>query len=174
MPRTLLRAATPACAAFLVMPALGRAADVAAVGDKAVIVPYGDWIVAGGQVAAAVLVPLLVAAILWAVRTTVPVLGAFVSQALVERLVENVTAYAQNAVAGAVKGKVLDIPTGSAVIAQAAQRAVDQAPGWLLKEAGGPAGIAEKVFRTLHLADDATAGTVLAPALQAVRAARTV
>lgn len=167
MLRKLALAATFACAALLVTPAF--ATDITAAGDKAVVLPWGDWIVAVGNEASAILVPVLVAAILWALRTYVPVLGAFVSQSLVERLVQNVAAYAQNAVAGAVKGRALDVPTGSAVIAQAAQRAVDQAPGWLLKEAGGPAGIAEKVFRTLHLADEATAANVLAPALKAVR-----
>lgn len=138
----------------------------------AVILPYGDWIVGAGQTVTAVLLPILIGGIMWALRTYVPVLGLFVSQSLVERLVRNVTDYALNAIAGAMKGKELDVPTGSAVITKATQHAVDQAPGWLLKMAGGPTGVAEKVFRALHLDDKATAANTLAPALVAVPAAK--
>lgn len=168
MLRQLALAATLACA--LLVPASALAAGVA---DTTVLVPYGDWIVALGDTLGGVLVPMLAAALLWTLRTYAPVLGLFASQALVERLVRNAADYGLNAVAGAVKGRVLDVPTGSAVIAKAAQRAVDQAPAWLLKAAGGPAGIAEKVFRSLPLAENATAAAVLAPALRAIRAGRT-
>lgn len=161
-------AALPCAALALLVPAAGSAL---AAGDPAVSVPWGDWVVAAGDGASAILVPALVAGILWAARAYLPILGTFLSQSLVERLVRNAADYALNAVAGAVKGRALDVPTGSAVIAKAAQRAIDQAPGWLLKEAGGPAGVAEKVFRTLHLDGNATAASVLAPAIRAIRSA---
>ncbi len=176
MLRQLALAATLACAVLvpLLVPRPVLAAGVATLGDKAVLVPYGDWIVGLGDTLGGVLVPVLAAALLWSLRTYMPVLGLFASQALVERLVRNAADYGLNAVAGAVKGRVLDVPTGSQVIAKAAQRAVDQAPAWLLETAGGPAGIAEKVFRSLPLAENATAAAVLAPALRAIRAGRAV
>ena len=161
----------PCLCALALLCAVARpalAAEVRAVGDAAVVVPWGDWIVAGGGLASSILVPVLALAATWAIHAYVPLVGSFVSQALVERLVQNAAGYAQNAVAGAAKGRTLDVPTGSAVIAKAAQRAVDQAPAWLLREAGGPAGVAEKVFRALHLDETATAANTLAPALQAL------
>ena len=85
-----------------------------------------------------------------------------------QRMVQNAIDYATNAVDGAVKGQQLTIPVGSAVIAQATQRVLDQAPSWLLKAAGGPKGVAEKVFRVLHLEPGSTAATVLAPVLAAL------
>jgi hypothetical protein len=59
-----------------------------------------------------------------------------------------------------VKGQALTIPVGSAVIAKAVQRVVEAA--------GGPNGVAELVFRTLHLQDGATAADTLAPAQAAI------
>ena len=56
----------------------------------------------------------------------------------------------------------------SAVIAKAVQRALDAAPSKVIAAAGGPQGIAERVFRTLHLEEGATAANVLAPALAAI------
>ena len=136
----------------------------------AVVVPYGNWIVEVGQTLSSVLIPALVALIMGVVGKLYPFLRLFVSASLVERLVRNVTDYALNAVAGAVKGQTLTAPVGSAVIAKAMQRAVDQAPAWLVQTAGGPAGIAEKVFRLLKLDDSATAANTLAPAIQALPA----
>lgn len=152
-------------AAVFLHPLAAFAAEVAPVGDKAVVLPYGDWIVAGLNVLVPVLVSLLAGVATWAIHTYVPIFGAFVSQGLVQRIVQNATDYATNAIDGAAKGEQLTIPVGSAVIAKAAQRAVDQVPAWLLKLAGGPAGVAEKVFRTLHLEPGSTAANVLAPAL---------
>ena len=45
-------------------------------------------------------------------------------------------------------------------------------PGFVATKMGGPAGIAEKVFRILHLEPGSTAANVLAPALQAIQAAK--
>ena len=82
----------------------------------------------------------------------------------------NVGDYALNTVSGAVKGRTLSVPLGSAVIAAAVQRAADQAPAWLLREAGGLDGLAEKVFRSLPLEAAADAGNTLKPGIAAARA----
>ena len=169
--RTAFHAAATGCllviAACIGNPAFAVEAVITAPAT-AVVLPYGDWIVGAGQTVTAVLLPVLIAVIMGLLRSYVPVLGLFVSQTLVERLVRNAADYGLNAVAGAVKGQKLDVPTGSAVIAKAMQRAVDQAPGWLLEKAGGPKGVGEKVFRLLHLDEKATAANTLAPALDAV------
>ena len=49
----------------------------------------------------------------------------------------------------------------------AVQRALDQAPAWLIDAAGGPTGLAEKIFRGLTLEEAANAGNTLAPGLDA-------
>jgi hypothetical protein len=49
---------------------------------------------------------------------------------------------------------------------RAVQRALDQAPAWLLRAAGGGEGVAEKVFRSLPLEAAATADNTLEPALE--------
>ena len=169
MPKLRFAAAVLACALafmFTSLPSLRAfAADVVPIGDKAVIVPWGDWIVAALNMFVPILVSLLAGVTTWAIHAYVPIFGAFVSQSLVERIVQNATDFATNAIDGAARGEQLTIPVGSAVIAKAAQRAVDQVPTWLLKLAGGPAGVAEKVFRTLHLEPGSTAANVLVPAL---------
>lgn len=171
--KLMLAALALACVAVtLLLPYVALAAEIATASDKVVAFPYGDWIVAAGNEVSAILVPLLAAAIMWAIRSYVPVLGLFVQQSLVQRMVQNAIDYGTNAVDGAVKGQQLTVPVGSAVIAKATQRAVDQAPGWLLKAAGGPQGIAEKVFRVLHLEPGSTAANVLAPVIAALPAAR--
>ncbi|GJD51065.1 hypothetical protein OPKNFCMD_3816 [Methylobacterium crusticola] len=136
----------------------------------AVALPWGDWIALAGRELLPAVSTVLVAVVTWAVHRYVPLLGAFVSQALVERLVGNALAYALNDLEGAAKGKVLSVPLGSAVVASAAQRAVDAGLPWLVKQAGGPAGIAEKAFRSLHLEENATAAAVLGPALAQLKA----
>ncbi|WP_207919298.1 hypothetical protein [Methylobacterium segetis] len=142
---------------------------LAAAGPASAILPWGDALAAAAQGAGAAMVPLAAAAATAALARAAGPLRLLVSSTLVERLVRNVGDYALNAVAGAVKGRTLTVPLGSAVIAAAVQRAADQAPAWLLREAGGREGLAEKVFRSLSLEAEADAGNTLRPALQAAR-----
>lgn len=151
-------------AAILVGGAL--AASSCAAGPAAsVILPWGDAVVALAQAATSVMLPLAIAAVTAAAARIAGPLRIFVTTALVERLVRNVADYAVNAVAGAARGRTLEVPVGSTVIARAVERGIDQAPGWLVAAAGGPTGLAEKVFRSLPLDPEATAANTLAPAL---------
>lgn len=153
---------------LIVLSAAVSAADVTAVGDKAVIVPYGDWAVAVAQLvlylAGAILVPMAAA---W-LKSVVPFGTLFIRDEMVKRLVQNATDFALNAVEGAAKGQQLSVNVGSAVIAQGLQRALNQAGPKLLDAAGGPAGIAEKIFRSLNLEPDANLINTLKPALAQV------
>ncbi|MBB2960567.1 hypothetical protein [Methylobacterium sp. R2-1] len=132
----------------------------------ALVLPWGDAVLALFQGVTALLTPALVAALAAALARLSGPLRLLVTDALVERLVRNATDYAVNAVAGAVRGRRLTVSVGSAVIARAVQRALDQAPAWLLRAAGGGEGVAEKVFRSLPLEAAATTGNTLEPALE--------
>ncbi|GJD95729.1 hypothetical protein [Methylobacterium iners] len=161
-PQTTILAAA-LLASLALAPHAACAADAGSV-----VVPWGDTLVAASQAAATLLLPLAAAAITGAVARIAGPLRLLITTALVERLVRNVSDYALNAVAQAAHGRTLTVPLGSAVIARAVQRALDQAPAWLLRAAGGPRGLAEKVFRTLPLDAAADADNTLAPALQAL------
>ncbi|MCJ2033290.1 hypothetical protein [Methylobacterium sp. J-068] len=135
----------------------------------AITLPWGDAVAGVVQGLGSVLVPLAATAALTALARLTGPLRVLVTTTLVERLVRNVGDYAINAVAGAVRGQTLSVPVGSRVIASAVQRALDQAPGWLVRAAGGREGVGEKVFRSLPLEEAATEANTLAPALQATR-----
>lgn len=153
---------------------LGSAPPCAAAAPEAaaVILPWGGMVVAAAQAATSLLVPVAITAATAALARIAGPLRVLVTAALVERLVRNVGDYAVNAVDGAVRDRVLTVPVGAAVIARAVQRALDQAPAWLVAAAGGPEGVAEKVFRSLPLEAAATAANTLAPALSSAQASR--
>lgn len=158
-PLCLAASCIPAVLASACMPAHAAATDV--------VVHWGDALVTGAQTLTAVMLPLAVAAVSTAAARAAGPLRFLVTTTLVERVVRNATDYALNAVAGAVRGRTLTIPLGSAVIARAVQRALDQAPAWLIESAGGPSGLAEKIFRSLPLEEAANAGNTLTPGLNA-------
>lgn len=160
MTRIVLAALALACA--LSSPAF---ADVAAMTTGGVTVapaggvaalPYGDWIVAFGQIIWPV-IGLLLTLILNSLKSQLlPFVGAFISDKLVESTVQKWVAYGEHATDGAFAGKTYDVNTGSAVLATAVNRATDRANASamgakLLKWAGGPEEAAAKIFRALHL-----------------------
>ena len=162
----LSRLAAPILIAFL-----APATALAAPGEPGTVaLPWGDALAATAQGLGAALVPLAAGAATAALARVAGPLRFLVTSTLVERLVRNVGDYALNAVSGAVKGRTLSVPLGSAVIAAAVQRAADQAPAWLLREAGGLEGLAEKVFRSLPLEAAADAANTLRPGIAAARA----
>ncbi|WP_232631356.1 hypothetical protein [Methylobacterium sp. Leaf118] len=163
VPRRPVRAA---CALSLV--ALEACSPVHAAEAATILLPWGDGLAALVQALAALATPMLAAAIAALIARIGGPLRLLVTDALVERLVRNATDYALNAVAGAVRGRTLSVTLGSAVIARAVQRALDEAPGWLVRAAGGGEGLAAKVFRALPLEAGATAANTLDPALARV------
>ena len=94
MPRTLTLAAT-ALACLTLPPGTALAADAA------VILPWGDWLVALAQTLQAVLSPMLIALVTGLIARFAPLLGYVVSRGMVEGMVARVTDYALNAVEGA-------------------------------------------------------------------------
>lgn len=158
-----------AAATFAPIPCAANSLEPVA----SVILPWGDAVVALAQAVTSVLLPLAIAAATAAIAGIAGPLRVLVTATLVERLVRNVADYGVNAVAGAVRGRTLDVPLGSAVIARAVQRGLEQAPAWLIAAAGGPAGLAGKVFRSLPLDPEATAANTLVPALTRALSERT-
>ena len=137
--------------------------------SESVVLHWGDALGAGAQALSAALLPVAITTATALVARFAGPLRFLVTNSLVERLVRNATDFAINAVAGAVRGRTLTVPLGSAVIAKAVQRALEQGPSWLVRAAGGRDGIAEKVFRALPLEDAATVANTLKPVLNGPR-----
>lgn len=157
-----IRAAAQALACVLLAagPALAQADSTAAT------VPWGDWVVAVLQPASAVLVPVAAAALTAGLYRVAPWAALLLSRQRIEMMVQGGAAYGLNAVAGAVKGRALSVPLGSAVIAEGVQHVIDTSPRRAIRSAGGPAGIAGMIFRSLPLDEGASARAVLEPALR--------
>ncbi|WP_244478855.1 hypothetical protein [Methylobacterium sp. Leaf106] len=158
--------AAMACLSMMLLSGVALAAEVVAtVPTTAVILPYGEWLLAAANLFTAVIVPVLGGFLIQAVTKVYPWAALFLTQKRVEQMANAVTEYAVNAVPGAVKEGKLSIPVGSAVIAKAIQYAVDAAPAKALAAAGGPEGLAKIIFRKLNLVDEANETNVLLPAI---------
>ena len=146
----------------------GFAAEVATVGDKAVILPWGDWLVALAvslrEPILTVLLPIIAAYIIQAIRKVYPWAALFLTQRRVEMMLEAGVGFGLNAVQGAAKGKTLSVNVAVPVIAKGTQYVIDTAPPAVIKAAGGADGIAARIFRKLDLDDHASEATVLVPA----------
>jgi hypothetical protein len=104
-----------AAAVVFMFPSIGHAAD------GTVAVPIGDWITQSVAVVSTACVTVLTAIIArWA--------PAWVRTYLTEQLLSRAVDYALGVVAGAAKGKVLEVPIANAVLREAATYAVEHAP----------------------------------------------
>ncbi|WP_018261872.1 hypothetical protein [Methylobacterium sp. WSM2598] len=149
------------------------AAEVATAGTTAVIIPWGDYIVAAAQMLTSILVPFLTALIMGVVAKLFPIARMFITEALVERTLQKWFDYGVNATRGATKDATVSVPVGSAIVASALQRGVVRADAstvskWVMDKAGGPVEVAHKLFRMLKLEEGGTAAAVVEPALDAL------
>lgn len=164
MTRVLLLAAL--ALACVESPAL--AAEVATIGDKPVLIPWGDWLVALAvslrEPIQTVLIPIIAAYVIQAIRKVYPWAALFLSQRRVEMMLEAAVGFGLNAVQGAAKGKTLSANVAVPVIAKGTQYVIDTAPPAVIKAAGGADGIAARIFRKLDLDDHASEQNVLVPA----------
>ncbi|AWI91470.1 hypothetical protein C0214_01150 [Methylobacterium sp. DM1] len=158
--------------AFFVGPALS--AELGTIGDKAVIVPWGDWLVALAvslrEPILTILIPIIAGYVIQAIRKVYPWAALFLTQRRVEMMLEAGVGYGLNAVQGATKGKTLSVNVAVPVIAKGTQYLVDTAPPAVIKAAGGPEGIAARMFRKLDLDDHASEAAVLVPAQEQIAA----
>lgn len=160
-----------AAALFVVAaPVLAMAADAApetvaqATGETTKVV-WG-WGSAAASVAQA-LAYIIGLAAAYALRQLPANIVAIFGNARVELLIQNAIGYGLNAVQGAVKDKTLTVDVGNEVLAKALQYAVDNAPGWLQSWAGGPEGLAKKIWARLNLEPAASDAAVPAAVSQA-------
>ncbi|MFD6316926.1 hypothetical protein [Methylorubrum thiocyanatum] len=148
------------------------AAEVATVGDKAVILPWGDWLVALAvslrEPILTILIPIIAGYAIQAIRKVYPWAALFLSQRRVEMMLEAAVGYGLNAVNGAAKGKTLSVNVAVPVIAKGTQYVIDTAPPAVIKAAGGADGIAARIFRKLDLDDAASEANVLVPAQERI------
>ena len=139
----------------------------------AVVIPYGEYVVAVAQLLSDILVPLFVAVIMGLLAKFYPMARMLLSEALVERTLRKWFDFGVNATAGAVKDGTVTVPIGSEIVAKALQRGVNRADvnavsKWTMDQAGGPEEVANKLFRMLKLDQGASASDVVAPALAAL------
>ena len=127
---------------------------------------WGATVAQGGQAIAW----LLASVAMVMLRKLPPNIVAIFGNARVELLLNNAVGYGLNAVEGAVKGKVLTVDVGNEVLAKALQYAVDNAPGWLQAWAGGPDGLAKKIWARLNLGEGAS-DAALPAAVETISAA---
>ncbi|WP_315804023.1 hypothetical protein [Bradyrhizobium sp. SZCCHNS3002] len=125
-------------------------------GDGAVTIPYGQWVSDWMPLIGASLAALVT----WGLRQLPANVVALFGNARVELLINNAIGYGLNAVKDAAKGKTLSVDVGNKVLAEALQYAVENAPAWLLSWAGGPEGLAKKIFGRLDLEPAADASAV--------------
>lgn len=138
---------------LLTLAVLGSGAFAA---DSTVSIPYGQWISDWVPLISASLAALVT----WGLRQLPGNIVAIFGNARVELLINNAIGYGLNAVKDAAKGKTLSVDVGNKVLAEAMQYAVENAPGWLLSWAGGPEGLAKKIFGRLDLDPAADASAI--------------
>ncbi len=138
----------------LLWPVAAFAQDVAA---TKVALPWGDWLTTliGG-------IGAIVVAFALRMLSYAP---PFVSSLLTEQLLKRAVDYALGVVAGAAKGKVLEIDVANDVIRTAAQYAVDHGAPWLLAYIGdlGPKIVARLSDAGALPADASAANLVQVP-----------
>ncbi|GJD66980.1 hypothetical protein [Methylobacterium frigidaeris] len=141
------------------------AAEVATVGDTAVILPWGQWVTAIAQTATEVLIPIIIAAVGVAARHLPWYVQMWFTTQRIDRMVRLAADYALNAVAGATAGKAASIDVGHPLLKAGLERALGSSPQWLIDAAGGTKGITERLFRAFHFDETVTDANTLTPFL---------
>lgn len=145
--------------------AAAQAVTVAAtVQPGTVVVPYGNWLEEALPIVGQIVAYVIMLVLLWALRLVPASLRAFITAERVrqvEQLIARGVDYGLNAVAGAAKGKTLDVHVGSQVVAEAGQYVINHGPDKLIDWMGGPDAIKEKIIARIPLAEQATAAEVL-------------
>lgn len=151
-----------AAAVLITGPVLAQGIGVA----PPVTVPWGDWIDAGiTQVILPILGTVITAAVLWASQYLPASLRAYVTAkntAALNQLLVPAIATGFKDVATAVEGKTLSFSVGSPEVSSALQYALDHGASYLVKWAGGPEGIQQKIVARVAMATSPVAKAVAA------------
>ncbi|MGE8125518.1 hypothetical protein ACQKQD_00935 [Methylobacterium sp. NPDC080182] len=154
--------------AALAAPAGGAAPAVTPVAG---LLPWGDWLSGLLQPVTAALVPLAAAAVTAGIARVAPWAASVLTRDRIEAAIRAGAEFGQNAVAGAARGRTVSAELGAAVVAAGARHVLATAPAHDVRKAGGPEGVAARIFRALPLEPQASAANVLAPALAQLRGA---
>ncbi|MEH3066327.1 MAG: hypothetical protein PGN33_27575 [Methylobacterium radiotolerans] len=154
--------------AALAAPAGGAAPAVTPVAG---LLPWGDWLSGLLQPVTAALVPLAAAAVTAGIARVAPWAASVLTRDRIEAAIRAGAEFGQNAVAGAARGRTVSADLGAAVVAAGARHVLATAPAHVVRKAGGPEGVAARIFRALPLDPQASADNVLAPALAQLRGA---
>lgn len=154
-----MHAGLPVLLLALAIPVLAMAADAApetiaqSVSESTKVTwAWGATVSQAGQAIAWILASIAMVLLRQLPANIVAIFG----NARVELLLNNAIGYGLNAVQGAVKDKTLSVDVGNEVLAKALQYAVDNAPAWLQSWAGGPEGLAKKIWARLNLGEGAS------------------
>lgn len=145
-------------------------AALAATSAEAVTLPWGEWLSTAFAAVSSALVPVAAAAVTAGIARTVPWAGAILTRQRIEAAIRAGVDYGQNAVAGAVRGRSVGVAVGPAVVAAGTKHVVATAPAHIVRRAGGVTGVATQIFRALPLDAQASAESVLEPALALLKA----
>lgn len=118
---------------------------------SSIAIPIGQWI---GDFATFAL-PIIAAAVAWALRKLPANLQAILKTMQAEQLIGMAINYGLNAVAGAEKGKVLNVNTGNSVANEALSYVLAHGAGSLIDWLGGEAAVQQKIIARLSLGSDA-------------------
>lgn len=138
-----------------------EAATVVAPDATTVVVPVGNWLDAVLANALEIVVAGIGLVVAFVLRSLPKGIADIIRTVRVEQLLGRAVDYGINAVRGAVRDKALTVDVGSKVVAEAAQYAIDQAPGRLIEWAGGPEAIKKMVLARISLTSEAEAADVL-------------
>lgn len=153
------------------------ACSVAMAQATSVSIPYGDWIVASLPVLSFIVLVLVIFGLGYALKFLPPWAQALITPALEKEAIvwaSRALNWGVQAIAGAAKGKELDIPVGNAVIAKAAQDFIDSAPKAVVDRLGGIEGVKKYLLKQAEdhgviLATDSNAKDILnSPEVKAV------
>ena len=97
----------------------------------------------------------VIAAVGIAFRALPANINAMLTSARAIQIIEKGISYGFNTVEGAVAGKTLDVNVGNAVVAQAVQYVIDQAPAKIIAWVGGEEGIKRKIIARLPVGEGA-------------------
>lgn len=125
-----------------------------------VTIPWGDWVSAAAASMGETILMLVLSVVAWMSRKLPAGVSAMLKTKQVEQLLQRAVDYALNAVAGAAKGKTLDVNTGNEVLNVALAYAVDRAPAQLIAWLGGPEALQHMILARLQLGEDASASAL--------------
>ncbi|OXE37540.1 MAG: hypothetical protein CGW95_01090 [Phenylobacterium zucineum] len=140
-------------AALVLMPVAAFAAD-----GTAINIPVGSWISDASGILSAVLVPVLLALVARLLAVLPKPIADFVKTLQVEQLLTRAVSYGINAVKDAEHDKVLSVNVGNAVVAEAANYAIQNGPKWIVDWLGGPDGIKQRILARVKLEPAASLG----------------